>query len=85
MSFLDTVARAKTYLREHGRVSLRALRLEFELSDEELEALVEELVDVQQVAISAPAPVVTIRAGPNCRSMFTSSSRPADTADHTPL
>ena len=50
MSFLETVARAKNYLQEHGRVSLRALKLEFELDDEQLEALVEELVDAQQVA-----------------------------------
>ena len=50
MSFLDTVARAKTYLREHGRVSLRGLKREFELDDEALEELIEELVDIQQVA-----------------------------------
>jgi class 3 adenylate cyclase/tetratricopeptide (TPR) repeat protein len=50
MSFLDTVARAKTYLHEHGRVSLRALQREFELDDDALDELVEELVDVQQVA-----------------------------------
>ncbi len=46
MSFLDTVARAKTYLREHGRVSLRGLKREFELDDEALGELVEELVDI---------------------------------------
>jgi class 3 adenylate cyclase/predicted ATPase len=50
MSFLDTVARAKTYLREHGRVSLRGLKREFELDDATLEELVEELVDIQQIA-----------------------------------
>jgi hypothetical protein len=50
VGFLETIARAKGFLREHGRVSLRVLTLEFELSDEQAEALVEELVDVQQVA-----------------------------------
>lgn len=50
MSFLDTVARAKAYLREHGRVSLRGLKREFGLDDEALEELVEELVDIQQIA-----------------------------------
>ena len=50
MSFLETIARAKTYLQEHGRVSLRVLKREFELDDEALDELVEELVDVQQVA-----------------------------------
>ncbi len=50
MGFLDTVRRAKTYLEEQGRVSLSALKLEFDLDDTRLESLIEELVDVQQVA-----------------------------------
>jgi class 3 adenylate cyclase/predicted ATPase len=50
MPFLDTVARAKNYLQEHGRVSFRALKREFGLDDDALEEVVEELVDVQQVA-----------------------------------
>ncbi|MCX5739985.1 MAG: AAA family ATPase, partial [Proteobacteria bacterium] len=50
MSFFDTAARAKSYLLEHGRVSVRALRREFALDDEGLEELIEELVDVQRVA-----------------------------------
>ncbi len=49
-SFLDTVLRAKAYLEQQGRVSLRALAREFELDDGVLSELVEELVDVQQVA-----------------------------------
>ena len=53
MSFLDTIGRAKTYLEEHGRVSLSALRLEFDLEDARLEALIEELVEVQGVAAQA--------------------------------
>ncbi len=50
MSFLDTVRRAKTYLEEQGRVSLSALKLEFDLDDARLESLIEELVDGQQIA-----------------------------------
>jgi class 3 adenylate cyclase len=50
MSFLETVGRAKAYLKEHGRVSLRALKREFNLDDSSLEELAEELVDIQQVA-----------------------------------
>jgi class 3 adenylate cyclase len=50
MSFFDTAARAKAYLREHGRISVGGLRREFALDDEGLEQLIEELVDVQQVA-----------------------------------
>lgn len=43
MSFLDTVLRAKAYLEQQGRVSLRAFAREFDLDDDTLEALVEEL------------------------------------------
>ena len=50
MSFLDTIQRAKTYLEEQGRVSLSALKLEFDLDDARLESLIEELVEVQQIA-----------------------------------
>jgi len=50
MSFLDTILRAKTYLEGEGRVSLGALKREFELDDEVLEELIQELVDIQQVA-----------------------------------
>jgi class 3 adenylate cyclase len=51
VSILDTVNRAKAHLREHGRVSLRLLKREFELDADALDELVGELVDVQQVAV----------------------------------
>ena len=49
MSFLDLVARARAVLQQNGRVSLRALAREYALG-ESLDELVEELVEVQQVA-----------------------------------
>jgi class 3 adenylate cyclase len=51
VSFLDIVERAKAYLARHHRVSLRALRREFDLDDDTVADLVEELVQVQQVAV----------------------------------
>jgi class 3 adenylate cyclase/tetratricopeptide (TPR) repeat protein len=51
MRFLDIVRRARSYLEEQQRVSLRALRREFELDDAGLEELVDELVEVQRVAV----------------------------------
>ncbi len=51
MSFLETVEKARVFLERNGRVSLRALQREFELDDDALDELVEELVDVQQVAV----------------------------------
>jgi len=50
VSFIETIEGARALLERSGRLSLRVLKLEFELNDEALDALVEELVDVQQVA-----------------------------------
>jgi hypothetical protein len=49
--FFDIVTRARQILDEHDRVSLNALRREFELDDDGLEELAYELVDVQGVAV----------------------------------
>src|SRR2546422_3585894 len=51
MSFLETVERAHTFLERHRRVSLRALRREFDLDPETLIELSDELVQVQHVAV----------------------------------
>ncbi len=51
MSFLETVDRACTFLGRHRRVSLRALRREFDLDPETLAELSDELVQVQHVAV----------------------------------
>ena len=50
MNLLEIIREARNHLRENGRVSLRVLRRQFELDDEALAELIEELVDVQRVA-----------------------------------
>ncbi len=37
MSLLEIISKAKTHLQMHGRVSLRVLKLEFELNDDQTE------------------------------------------------
>ena len=51
MSFLETVRRARSHLEDQARVSLRALKREFDLDDDALGELIEALVDVQQAAV----------------------------------
>ena len=51
MSFLETIESARAFLERNGRVSLRVLKREFELDDEALDELVEELVEIQRVAV----------------------------------
>jgi class 3 adenylate cyclase/tetratricopeptide (TPR) repeat protein len=50
MSFLETVSRAKAYLNEHGRLSVRALGRECAIEGDTLEDVIEELCDVLEVA-----------------------------------
>jgi class 3 adenylate cyclase/predicted ATPase len=50
MSFLETVEKARAFLERNGRVSLRALQREYNLEDDALDELVEELVEIQRVA-----------------------------------
>jgi class 3 adenylate cyclase len=50
MNLLDVVREVRRHLEENGRLSLRMLRRQFELDDEELKEVIEELIDVQGVA-----------------------------------
>jgi class 3 adenylate cyclase len=50
VNLLDIVRDVRRHLEENGRVSLRMLRRQFELDDDALEDVIEELVDVQRVA-----------------------------------
>ncbi len=47
MSFLENLRLAKAHLEEQGRISLRAIRSEFERDDDELSDLLEELLQAR--------------------------------------
>ena len=51
MKFSEVVAQTLAWLQREGRVSYRALRLEFDLNDDVLDALKEELITVKELAI----------------------------------
>src|SRR5471032_844309 len=50
MDFYDTLARVKSVLRENGRLSVAGLVEEYSLDESAVRRLIEELVDVQEVA-----------------------------------
>src|SRR5215470_7467000 len=50
MKFSEVVSQTLAWLQREGRVSYRALRLEFDLSEDVLEALKEELIEVKELA-----------------------------------
>src|SRR5215471_17846095 len=66
MSFIAKLERALAILERHGRLSARALGRELEADGEELDELIEELVDVQQVA-RREGKVLVWAAGPASR------------------
>jgi hypothetical protein len=51
MRFSEIVEQAKTLLQRKERISYRALKMEFDLNDEQLDILKEELVDIEELAI----------------------------------
>src|SRR5262245_21412724 len=51
MDFYDVLDKVQALLTQRGRVSYRALKLQFQLDDEALEVLKEELIEVHQVAV----------------------------------
>ena len=50
MNILEVIASARLHLQQHERISLRLLRRQFELDDDMLDEVIEELVDVLRVA-----------------------------------
>src|SRR2546426_10440417 len=50
MTFYEMLEQAVTLLQRHGRLSYRALKVQFELDDDRLDLLQEELIDIQHVA-----------------------------------
>src|SRR5215813_2636141 len=51
MKFSEVVAQTLAWLQREGRVSYRALKLEFDLNDDVLDALKEELIEVKEAAV----------------------------------
>src|SRR5215467_5063640 len=50
MDFYEVLERVLELLQRHRRVSYRALKVQFELDDDRLDLLKEELIDIQHVA-----------------------------------
>ena len=49
-NLLEAVGEVRSHLERNGRVSLRMLRRQFELDDDTLAEIIEELVEIQRVA-----------------------------------
>ena len=50
MTFYEMLEQVIALLQRHGRLSYRALKVQFELDDDRLDLLKEELIDIQHIA-----------------------------------
>ena len=50
MKFSEVVTQTLAWLQREGRISYRALKLEFDLNDDALDALKEEIIEAKRVA-----------------------------------
>ena len=69
MDFVAVVDQAITLLRQRGRVTYRTLQLQFQLDAAHLEALKDELIEGQRVAVDEAGRVLVWTGGaiPHCR------------------
>ena len=63
MKFSETIDQASALLQRKGRMSYLALQVEFDLSDTQLEALKEELIEAQETAIDKNGRVLVSTGG----------------------
>ena len=65
MKFSEVVAQTLAWLQRDGRISYRALKREFDLDDEYLEDLKEELIEAKRLAIDENGKVLVWIGGPS--------------------
>src|SRR5688572_15269035 len=64
MTFDEILAQVLDLLQRQGRVSYRALKIRFQLDDDYLEGLKDELIDARQLAIDEAGKVLVWMGGP---------------------
>jgi class 3 adenylate cyclase len=82
MTFEEILDQAIAMLHRRGRVTYRTLRLQFQLDEEQLEALKEALIDAERLAVDEEGRVL-VWAGPPA-SPPTASASPGATQDNYP-
>src|SRR5262245_3729840 len=76
MTFYEMLEQAVTLLQRHGRLSYRALKVQFELDDDRLDLLKEELIDIQSVARDQDGRMLVWTAGTEIPPPASASASP---------
>src|SRR5437870_1531104 len=82
MDFYAVLDEIRTLLQRRGRVTYRALKVQFQLDDEHLEALKEELIEAEQVAVDEQGKVLVWAGAP---AAAPPASLPAIDQEQAPL
>jgi class 3 adenylate cyclase len=83
MDFYAVLDEIRTLLQRRGRVTYRALKVQFQLDDEHLEALKEELIEAEQLAVDEQGKVLVWTGAP--ASAPPPASLPATDQGQAPL
>ena len=82
MDFYAVLDEIRALLQRRGRVTYRALKVQFQLDDEHLEALKEELIEAEQLAVDEQGKVLVWAGAP--ASAPPPASLPAPTRNGLP-
>ena len=85
MDFYEVLDQVLDLLRRRGRVSYRALKLQFDLDDDALEALKEEIIAAQRLAVDEAGTVFVWTGNPAPDSFAAASRRGMDRPRATSL
>ena len=84
MKFSEIVKQAVTLLQDSGRISYRALKREFDLDDETLDDLKEELIDIREVAADKDGKMLVWTGGTDASAQASAPTASASSGQPTP-
>ncbi len=84
MNLLEIISQIRSFLEQNGRVSYRVLRRQFELDDETLEDVKEELIEVQRVAADEGGKILVWTGATSEAPAPAASPSERDPASYTP-
>src|SRR5215210_1891337 len=83
MDLYKIIDQVVALLQKHGRVTYRALKLQFQLDDEHLEALKEELIEARELALDKESKVL-VWVGEGAASVSRSTFQVSSPQSQTP-
>ena len=85
MDIIEIVGQVRSLLQQQGRLSYRILKMQFQLDDQQLEVLKEELIDIQELAVDKDGKMlVWTSAAPVPSSPQSLTPNPQPPASYTP-